>query len=187
MSFAGIPLEVYRSEGQPIYCSKEDQSRLDSREDPEIFGVQGVHMKVISYSWKKNVLHLKLRLQLVSCIDEKAWYFEQPDTEDFLEAHIPTGLFTGNFITSSFYKVADNVYYTNLEIPVESLLSAKNLRKYEEGLKVTSTTNISYRYKDMHSDVRPSFKNNDGRYPVTFTIEAIIQKNKILKISSRIL
>lgn len=201
-------IEVFRTEGQPVYCHSENQNRRGTRELPEVFSgisdrssVQAVHMKVIKSSfeplpsWEMG-LKLRLRLQLVSCVTNEEgsprWYFEQPDPTDFMEAHVPTGLFSGDFYKADFKRVlyvdTDNneqVYHAFLNVPASKLFSKRELRRYQSGEEAKALINVSYAYKKMLSNVRPAFRFNDGRYPVTFSIEATIQGDKLLKLSTR--
>jgi hypothetical protein len=200
-----VQSELYRVEGQPAYCTEDDRSRAGHRELPEIdLGITGrdkaevLHMKVVKHGWTaEKDFSITVRLQVISCLrDEEGVrykFFEQPDAQDWAEAHVATGLFNGHIFRADFRRVIfvesddddENVYYAQFIIPQDKLFSSRHLKKFRDGKNAETSVQITYHYKNNESHVRPPFifERDEKRFPGTFSLELLFTTGKLKKIS----
>jgi hypothetical protein len=200
-----VQLDLYRVEGQPAYCTDDDRSRAGNRELPEIdMGITGrdkaevLHMKVVRSGWTpEKDFTLTVRMQVLSCLRDaegvRYKFFEQPDAQDWAEAHVATGMFSGNIFKADFTRVVfldseadENVFYAQFVIPQEKLFSSRQLKKFREGKNAETSVQLTYHYKNSESRVRPPFifEKDEKRFPGTFSLELQFTQGNLKRISS---
>lgn len=171
---------LYVSEGLHVSCGNESVTR-DYREPPVVpVGtsdrelVQALRSKLLALSLSSdgNYLDFAVQLQLVSCVKDNSakdpyWYLEQPDTGDFAEITIPTGVFSGVIKTQKFQagtlenKAAGSktmISFAPFHLSLQEILSEGDLQNLKNGKRADLDIKLYYRYTDAESKVRPAFE-----------------------------
>ena len=199
-------LQLLRVEGQPVYCTADDRSR-SHRELPEHdAGVSArdkseiLHMKLVRHGWSmvggERHFALTVRLQIMSCLrDEEGLrykHFETPDDKDWAQAHVASGLFSGEIFKSNFRRVIyldqdssedENVYHAQFLIPESKLFTKRQYRRFKDLKSAETSVQLTYHYERASSEVRPPFvfEKDEKRFPGTFSLELYFDDGKLVR------